>query len=128
MSTLTLGPIQKEWIQSLRDHPERQGRLYLEINGKRCCLGELLVITTLHGITSTKTLGGVLFDTTTISRNYCSGIGNSELLGLKNRLGGLRVPCKGKTSLATMNDNGMTWAEIADYVEANPGDVFTKSY
>lgn len=45
MSDFRLGPLQTKWIQSLRDHPERQlkgslGNRYADGSYKACCLGE----------------------------------------------------------------------------------------
>lgn len=54
-----------------------------------------------------------------------------EELGLRDDNGALKKETiiKGTpySNLANMNDNGISWPEIAKYVEKHPKNVFTKS-
>lgn len=53
---------------------------------------------------------------------------DARVIGLKTWTGSFIKNTAGELwSLYDMRDFGMTWPEIADYVEANPENVFTKS-
>jgi hypothetical protein len=133
---MELGKIQKAWIASLRKHPERQMVNSLGKGGPRdykaCCLGEYLITECRVKKKRTPFNNGYLFDS---SINDTGSLCNSyERLGLSGRNGDFinSVSIKeGKISnhlsLATANDSGVTWPEIADFIEANPENVFTKS-
>lgn len=141
---MELGPIQKAWIKSLREHPERQMQEQL---GKRtpdggyaaCCLGEGLL--TLHAYESEYL--DHLFNT---ERNdyLCDGDAMASLkesyekLGLRDgdglfdgeELDNIESSDQmlGDAScLAEANDDGYTWPQIADFMEANPKVVFARS-
>lgn len=126
---MELGNIQKAWIKSLREHPERQiiGVLGFKQHGsyKACCLGEYLL--TVKGEACWD--GDIFKD------------GNSDIsldtiweeVGLRGKEGELLNNFTGGDGkfyhcLSGMNDEGYTWPEIADYVEANPENVFLKSF
>lgn len=134
--TLELGPLQKEWIARLRANPQRQmhgklGRKDKEKDEyKACCLGEAgLMLGTLEW----KEFGDSQFlALSNPGEGNASTLAAHEKLGLctsagsfweLHRLEGYKV----FVSLADMNDNGYTWAQIADYIEANPTNVFFKS-
>jgi len=123
-----LGTIQKEWIKSLREHPERQMKARLgegsEDNYRACCLGEWCVVyNRMRGlpapfkdgkiISSNERLDG---DTTLIGEHGVCFYSPSGL-----------IMTPGASSLSYMNDSGKTWPQIADFVEANPEAVFIKS-
>lgn len=146
---MELGPIQKMWIQSLREHPERQmtcrlGKGKSADDYKACCLGELLFcfcerkFDTVFHKTNPEDENFLMYDIDPISRerNDHRGIliGSWDELGLFDHYGSfkgtarLQLGEKQCSSLSGANDNGVTWPEIADFVEANPEMVFTKSY
>lgn len=139
---MKLGKLQKAWIENLRKYPERQtinilgekvGNSY-----KACCLGELLITSCrLKSKRFPFNDKGELVDGTNafsdsiLHKSYSS-------FGLKDRqgsfnpgafFGGVKIKgyVKHFASLANMNDNGVTWLEIADFVESNPSLVFDKS-
>ena len=118
------GPIQQEWIQSLKDHPERQTKFKLGVgtpeNYKACCLGELALIA---GIAKFKGYKIVSFrsDGSEIS----TGIADYETVGLRDPVGSCSL--KSTDSLALYNDELMSWPEIAQHVEKNFENYFTKS-
>lgn len=160
---MELGPIQKAWVQSLREHPERQMRYVLgkgtPDNYTACCLGELHII-------GCKMLNKPLLFETQLHIKDCIPIqveldekdlilqdedeGDAGILRTSYNYYGLHSP-RGEIkfgndykederlpktkdggfrpmfSLAEMNDNDYTWAEIADYIEKYPEAIFTKS-
>jgi hypothetical protein len=138
---MTLGPIQTQWIANLRAYPERQTDHCLGEETKdsycACCLGELLLTKCRYeGKELPFDSSGDLYDIdpdNETSRELALLISSYKELGLHTEHGRIVTHRKvfiGKTtplSLVDANDNGATWPEIADFVEANPGLVFTRS-
>ena len=130
---MKLGKLQKMWIASLREHPERQYRWRLgkgtPEDYQACCLGELHLCAYRMKGEELPFYDGVVRDGDRVDQLGAS----YRKYGLRSQGGVLSVSVylPGYTtmfySLAAMNDNGVTWAEIADFVEANPELVFTKS-
>lgn len=133
MAKLKLGKVQKAWVKSLKAHPERQMKCYLGVGTARkykaCCLGELL-------ITECR-LTGKKFPFKDDELKSKSGSkktlnGDFERLGLRSSTGEINHSGVIKLNLygclASMNDDsGVSWKEIAKYIEKNPNNVFTKS-
>ena len=120
---MELGPIQKQWIQSLKDHPERQYKHGLGVkiskdNYLACCLGELCIIA---GTFQWSEDGNLM--TPYGDKEYPTSIWRK--LGLYNDAG---ISRDGTTSLSLMNDNGLSWPKIAEKVEENPSNYFKKSF
>jgi len=83
----------KKWIAALRSGEYKQCTGFLHLGGGHCCLGVAEII---HGVKSesTRVLRG----------NFPQAIeGISEM----------------STKLTSMNDNGNTFSQIADYIEEN---------
>ena len=130
-----LGPIGKAWVKSLRENPERQmssqlGEKNEDGTYKACCLGEYALVASEMNPSIAQ-----LVEWDSHGELYCGSIEFLEdaykELGLKSYRGSLSKPLVVSDdvvyySLADMNDDGMSWPEIADYVEANPHNVFTK--
>ena len=130
---MELGTLQKEWIKSLREHPERQGKRIL---GRRldnddyqaCCLGELkMVDCRLNNFPLPFDEFGNIVD-----EKYSGILGASyQRYGLNSSTGiingGFHFSTGFKPSLAEANDSGVSWKEIADFIEQNPEKVFTHS-
>jgi hypothetical protein len=125
---MTLGPIQQQWVDSLRKYPERQyvgilGRRSIEGTIKACCLGQAKIC--LDGEDAFNNAGIITsyrFGTSYLS-NY-----DANRLGLHS--GGGEIidgMLKESNNLASANDRGATWAEIADFIEQNPEKVFKTS-
>ncbi len=121
------GPLQRKWLDSLRNNPQRQvgGRLGIkEGNGdyKVCCLGELGLITGECEFTDK----GVL----TEKRNFSTGALHCSyrFLGLNSPFGDAVKDDFSLRPLSVLNDSLMIWPEIADHVEENFEYYFTKSY
>lgn len=131
---IELGPLQKEWIARLRAHPERQMKGSLGTKAKdgnytACCLGEACLMLMDNGISSS-----IIWHYDTLySDGVDSGaINEFKLLGLRGKFGPLAhghyVDGILRTSLVGLNDGAcLTWPEIADFIESNPSNVFTKS-
>lgn len=126
---MELGPIQQAWIKSLREHPERQMEGFLgkgtPDNYRACCLGEYLCI--YREMTNKDNP----FQGTGTGYEIRDGGSNRNLqysykvMGLRNQEG--EIEGHEYESLARMNDSVYSWTEIADFIEANPEKVFTKS-
>jgi hypothetical protein len=118
-----MGPIQRKWVDSLRAHPERQGRTYLaqgtEDNYIGCCLGEYLIVYNKEKGIACKFTNRLLI----ADPDNCASLPNFEEFGLYSPYGDLK---DSSYSLASMNDNHKTWLEIANFIEANESLVFSK--
>lgn len=129
------GPIQQAWLESLENHPERQTDSCLgyrtDTGYEACCLGELLIINNrVNGLPLSDLFSsesGVLHDGNhdeTLCTSY-------KDVGLYNEDGGfVNAPIRYRntpyTSLAAMNDDGVTWPDIAQFVRENSEEVFCK--
>lgn len=126
-----LGPLQKEWIASLRAHPERQERGFLGRGEPEkynaCCLGELLVCAhrILPNFPNPFYKGKICEINDQDIETYLDK--SFHTFGLNSSSGSVYDGINGHTSLASANDFGMSWPEIADFIEAHPEKVFTKS-
>ena len=125
-------PLQKLWIKSLRAHPERQcseklGSIDLYETGipyKACCLGELVLCEARINKKKLPFNNGVL---KVNGSSQCLRDG-FEKYSLKDDIGtltGKKPNSFNYTSLASANDDGATWTQIADFIEKYPEKVFT---
>lgn len=125
-------PLQLLWLVTLEKHPERQGKDILGSGSPEkytaCCLGQLLVCS--YEIEN-KPISKLFNNSGLIEDNkFWTGTltHSSSLFGLKSNVGslGTEVLINGKihNSLASMNDGGVTWPEIANYIRENPENVF----
>lgn len=142
-----LGPIQQAWIADLRANPGKQitGTLATKKEDGTvgaCCLGQALItICRLEGMDE-PWIKRVVFDREDL-RDGMEGDFDTKVLksykklGLKSSNGVFdttsdiqpqpaKVGDKEYLCLTEMNDKGMTWLEIADFIEANPDLVFNK--
>lgn len=146
---MELGSIQKAWIKSLRENPERQttGKLgFVNFDGqhKRCCLGELhCIYREQNGKEPVIDENLDLLDVPVGINEpgqYSSKFDQSleatfEDLGLRDSLGLMQESffidngdyVQPFNNLADLNDGGFTWEQIADMVENDPENFFTKS-
>ena len=138
-NNMELGKIQKQWIADLRKYPERQIKNKLgEKNEKgvitACCLGQaLLTYCELEGIKpvwefSIPHNNSFLSD---FLHSEMSLVSSHNKLGLITSNGNLLkstiINDQKFITLSQMNDYGLTWLEIADYIESNPENVFKES-
>lgn len=123
---MELGPLQKAWVKELREHPERQLVGFLGKGSvshyKACCLGQLHVCA--KGSEAFE--GGIIEDSSEDSL-----FDSFEKYGLFTCNGAfvnsVIIKDAEYCSLALMNDNGLSWPEIADYIENNPENIFRES-
>lgn len=126
---MELGEIQKAWIKSLRENPNKQGWGTLGIKDNNyCCLGEALcVLKSIKNESLKYGVHGELIDGK--DEHYLTD--SYKELGLYDEKGRLDDKIthdfRSYSSISEMNDCGLTWLEIADYIEQNPENVFTKS-
>jgi hypothetical protein len=121
-----LGPLQKKWIKTLKNHPERQmkhslGKLLTNGSYKCCCLGQAkIIIETSKGNNYRE-----CFKNSIIIDGGMNCLVNSYTeIGLYSCNGSIR---RSSNSLARMNDIGYTWKQIAEFIENNPELVFKES-
>lgn len=120
-----------EWIDYLRANPEKQGQRKLHIlqDDKMCCLGALCF---LNQDLVKKELEYGYFSYTWIDKGMedrdIAGLpeGFKDFLHLNNFLGDnvLSATNGFSVNLATANDAGKSWPEIADFIENNPEAIF----
>lgn len=120
-----LGPIQEKWLKSLEDHPERQmaGRLGLKTSEDTytaCCLGEAGLIA---GVCEWNEYG-MLLTKESNDDGLLSGVYYS--LGLRSA-SGKPLDTTMHDTLASLNDNGHTWPQIAKLLREHPEQYFTES-
>ena len=102
--------VAEKWIADLRANPDLQGKGYLEHNDKYCCLGRLCVVLDMP-LPDDKL---VLSDHEVIAAGMYSKVGRLPH----------RFPSKNYENdnqefgwLSELNDNGYSFAEIADIIE-----------
>lgn len=135
MSKFILGPLQTAWIATMRQYPERQsfGQLgtIRNDNIQVCCLGQgLMVLNESLNIENT-ILNGGLVDGPATSGFSGYLVLSYPKLGLRCSKGSFNettsIDDRMFRSLSVMNDGGYKWAQIADYMEAHPENVFVES-
>lgn len=119
---ITRNEILTEWVKRLRSGEYQQGQIYLNRNGKYCCLGVLCEIATLEGIVHST------IDSSSGIVRYSGDIGLPEATILPyevQRWAGVGGggPLIDGDSLVSMNDSGVSFADIADVIEAGKVEV-----
>lgn len=110
-----LGPKQKAWVKALRSGKFKQTEGVLKDKNGYCCLGVLCEL-----------------EEKLTKNGYIKGTDNSIELpniilkkyGFNSKIGSI----KNSYSLAARNDDGISFKEIANFIEQNPEKVFTKLY
>lgn len=116
VSMAELNPNAKKWVEALRSGKYEQGIGALCKDGRYCCLGVAVEVARDNGVAcdeirdTDESLGGV-FATV------------REWVGLADCAGDFSKS-NFSTSLASVNDNGKSFAEIADIVESQPKGLF----
>lgn len=107
---------QQKWVDALRSGEFEQEMDTLEYEGRYCCLGVACVIAEREGVEVERLrhLGGVLS-----GGNLCSQKQVQKWLGILNEDGGYKGGM-----LVIDNDEGKTFSEIADIIEAHAEELF----
>jgi hypothetical protein len=119
--------LRAEWIAALRSGEYRQttdGNLRDSYGW--CCLGVACDVAVRHGITSEPKMadGECLFEGDATASLPPSVL---EAFGIHSDLGDFRdttLELGGEVSLSSANDQGVSFAEIADFIEQHPETVF----
>lgn len=130
-----LGPLQTEWIRRLRSGEYRQAKKRLKAEGGYCCLGiacevaapliggEFRLPPAHRGLRLPGEEHFIIGD-----RHHSAALPVQVLDALKFK--GCALGSTGTEgdfcTLSNANDRGKTFAEIADWVEANPEKVFSE--
>lgn len=131
-TTFEMGPLQKQWVADLRKYPERQvdcelGYKTANNTFRACCLGQLLITDCeMNNKEIPLNQHGRLFDKKLNADGYLDN--SYEEYGLFSEKGKIEGGnLKGHSNLGVANDEDVSWIEIADFIEANPEKIFTKS-
>ena len=113
-----LGPNQTLWLEALRSGLYAQGTGYLNHTDKFCCLGVACEIFT-DPLDLDTDLDGLV--TIYEGRRSCAPEAIIDRLGLRGELG---ESFSNRSSLAQLNDDQISFHEIADLVTADPAVYF----
>jgi len=115
---MELNPIAKEWVAALRSGEYKQIRGTLHNNDGYCCLGVLCDLAVKHGVE-------INVSVEKDGRHYY-GLNANYLNSVIAKWAGIDVSCdpSNPAGLATMNDSGYSFTDIADYIETNPCKIF----
>jgi hypothetical protein len=102
----------KRWLDALRSGKYKQGRLFLRTNESEfCCLGVLCDVLSKSGWAIDET------------RNHFTYVGPNGCLGTaclpEDVAYNTQISRAQETVLASKNDEGLPFQEIADYIEVN---------
>ena len=125
---MELGVKQEAWIAALRSGKYKQATGTLFTGEGYCCLGVMCVLEGKEFVKSVKeecqNPDGYYIKGTSFNGVPPDEIA-IEMYGLRSNLGS-PADINGST-LAALNDNGSTFEEIADLLEKNPDEYFTKT-
>lgn len=112
----------KKWVAALRSGKYEQGRTLLCANGKYCCLGVACEVAIANGVElKREEKSGVVSFEDNFSALLPTRV--MEWLKLSQQLGENFI----SESLATKNDKGMPFDQIADFIETEPKGLFIES-
>ena len=97
-----------DWIAALRSGEYKQGSEFLKRDGKFCCLG---VLTEINGWSFENQTYLSEEGAEAVKADAATGTGNLEFMGLP------KYKDTTYPTLAAMNDAGVSFAEIADFLE-----------
>lgn len=105
--------IKKKWVEALRSGKYEQGRMHLRtVKNKFCCLG---VLCDIHDNTQWKSFEKTNSAHSSYPYTYSGYTGVLSYDLLKK----FKLKNDQHNKLIDMNDDGKTFAEIADYIEEN---------
>lgn len=92
---------------------------------KACCLGELLCVVARADKKKLPFVDGRILASD--RSDYSLDTFTTKKLGLRDSVGSILNNKPSIRTLASMNDKGKTWIEIAQYIRQNPHLIFTKT-
>lgn len=120
-----LGPLQRKWVKALRSGRYNQIQGTLRNSEGHCCMG---VACQVVGLRAKKPqLGDAVWDFGPLNDGIIPDKA-AKALSLRHpsaRLFGRDF--NGHSSLWAANDGGASFAQIADFIEAHPGALFTNA-
>lgn len=117
--------IMQEWVRRLRSGDYEQGAGQLHLDGKFCCLGVLCEIAAEVGIASRMTAGSLTSLPETLYNGAATMPGqrianwaglDTSIYITPEELGRVNLPLS-MSELAHRNDDGASFAELADLIE-----------
>jgi hypothetical protein len=103
-----------EWVLNLRNGKYPQGKTYLKYEGKFCCLGVLCEVLPFLSKTDSVVSPYEYKDGALLGNSSMDPFGKS--LELENQVG---LPLEDVENLIRMNDEGVDFRDIADWIEGN---------
>lgn len=114
---MTKQEVRKLWVEALRSGEYKQGKGMLKSEDNEfCCLGVLTDICVKRGITDENSL-----------QRYYPVDSVMRSVGLAEQAGKFYTNTRIEPSfLSVLNDDGVSFSEIADIIESNPRGLFTE--
>lgn len=141
-SNFKMGPLQRKWIEELKTTDKQQIEGYLcTDDGRYCCLGILCEVLNLDKRVTHERVdcdsfvvefyspnSKVMSDKYQLPQHVHSIVNLSDELGrvIKHNVEHVTTE-DGYNCLADMNDSGISFKEIAEIIEVDPSNFFTKS-
>jgi len=111
-----MGPLQTKWVEALESGKYQQGAQYLCRDNKFCCLGVACEV--LERPKEVKD-GVVFYD------RCCSWMENNfDLMGLRDKSGAYGEQNEQILDLSKLNDEGMSFKDIAAFIRENEKAIF----
>lgn len=133
MPKVPLTPVQQAWVDALRSGNYKQGQAVLrDADGRSCCLGVACEMAVDAGVLSdehVKTKYSEDAEKTVVFYDRAELYPPSTVvkwLGLRNDRGGWDESARNNHTLAGANDDGKTFAEIADLIEEHADTLFVR--
>ena len=114
-----LGPNQTQWLEALRSNNYAQGSFSLRRDDAFCCLGVGCDIFEVPSAPSTYSKGDTVY-----GRIPEGSAAPLELIEILQLYGSVGLDINNDNSLAQLNDNGVTFHEIAARITADPSMYF----
>ena len=114
-----LGPNQTLWLEALRSNNYAQGSFSLRRDNKFCCLGVGCDIFEIPSAPPTYSDGDTVY-----GRIPEGSAAPLELIEILQLYGSVGMDINNDNSLAHLNDEGVTFPEIAARIAANPALYF----
>lgn len=112
------------WVAALRSGEYKQGKNYLDSEGKHCCLGVLCRVAMRNGLPLIERSRQAT--TTFDGSDQIVPKAAMDWVGLQEDDGTYRADLEVWHSLAELNDGGRSFESIADLIESRPDGLFVQ--